>query len=42
MNEVDNQNLSNQVRKKLLFSLGFNYVRVSDSILENGNAVLTF
>ena len=42
MNEVDNQNLSNQVRKKLLFSLGFNYVRASDSILENGNAVLTF
>ena len=27
MNEVDNQNLSNQVRKQLLFSLGFNYAR---------------
>lgn len=42
MNEVDNQNLSNQVRKRLLFSLGFNHVRALDSILENGNAVITF
>ena len=28
MNEVDNQNLSNQVLKQLLFSLGINYARV--------------
>jgi len=27
MNEVDNQNLSNQVREQLLSSLGFNYAR---------------
>lgn len=42
MNEVDNQNLSNQVRKQLLFSRGFNYARALDSILSTGNAVLTF
>ena len=42
MNEVDNQNLSNQVREQLLFSLGFNYARALDSILVTENAVLTF